>query len=66
MRWMTRSIAVLAGALGVMAGAVAIPENNSSLPPAIAVTQAKECDRPQTSEAVASCLGDELRQSEKK
>jgi uncharacterized protein YecT (DUF1311 family) len=32
----------------------------------ISVTQAKECDRPQTSEAVASCLGDELRQSDVK
>lgn len=66
MRWITRSIAVLAGTLGVMAGAVAMPENNSSLPPVIAVGQAKECDRPQTSEAVVSCLGNELRQSDVK
>lgn len=33
MRWMTGSIAALAGILGVMAGAVAMPENNSSLAP---------------------------------
>lgn len=66
MRWMTRSITALAGTLGVMAGAVAMPDDNSSLPPVIAVTHAKECDRPQTSEAVARCLGNELRQSDVK
>lgn len=32
----------------------------------VSVTQAKECDRPQTSEAVARCLGNELRQSDVK
>ena len=32
----------------------------------IPVTLAKECDRPQTSEAVARCLGNELRQSDVK
>lgn len=66
MRWMTRSITALAGTLGVMAGAVAMPDDNSSLPFVIAVTHAKECDRPQTSEAVALCLGNELRQSDVK
>ena len=30
----------------------------------ISVTQASECDRPQTSDAVASCLGIDLRQSD--
>jgi len=32
----------------------------------VSVTQAKECDRPQTSEEVARCLGNELRQSDVK
>jgi len=35
MRWMTGSIATLAGTMGVMVCAVAMPENNSSLAPLI-------------------------------